>query len=140
MLLVPRGRCSGRLSWASCRLLRVAPAEGGFSYVRYLNPLPVRRGLGLVVIVPVPPLVWRGLGVTLRRILPSLLTAQRSDVEVAPSSPHRLVPAAVDEVCAEHLLASAEEYVVAVPFIDTEVFVEAVGDGVPRHRPAHACL
>ncbi len=54
--------------------------------------------------------------------------------------PHRLVAAVVDEVCAEHPLAVAEEHVVAVPFIDAEVLVEAVGDGVPGHLPAHPFL
>src|ERR1700677_3655653 len=91
--------------------------EGGFSSVGHLDPLPVRRGLGVVVVVPVPPLVWRGLGVTVWRVLPSLLAAERRDVEVAPGGPHRLVAAAVDEVCAEDPLAVAAEHVVAVPFI-----------------------
>src|SRR5260370_42155037 len=89
--------------------LCVALSEGGFSSVGHLDPLRIRRGLGVVVVVPVPPLVRRGLGVTLWRVLPSLLTAERRDVEVAPGGPHRLVAAAVDEVCAEHPLAVAEE-------------------------------
>src|SRR5271156_3223678 len=92
----------------------VGLSEGGFSRVGHLDPLAVRRGLGVVVIVPVPPLVRRGLGVTLWRVLPSLLTAERCNVEVAPGTPHRLVTAVVDEVCAEHSLAVAEKYVVAV--------------------------
>src|SRR2546430_6256030 len=79
--------------------LCVALSEGGFSSVGHLDPLRVRRGLGVVVVVPVPPLVRRGLGITLWRVLPSLLTAERRDVEVAPGGPHRLVAAAVDEVC-----------------------------------------
>ena len=37
-------------------------------------------------------------------------------------------------------LAVAEEDVVAVSFIDAEVLVEAVGDGVPGHFPAHPRL
>jgi hypothetical protein len=41
--------------------------------------------------------------------------------------------AAVDEVCAKHPLS----VVVAVPFIDAEVLVEAVSDGVPGHLPVH---
>ena len=40
-------------------------------------------------------------------VLPSLLTAERRDVEVAPGGPHRLVAAAVNEVCAEQPVAVA---------------------------------
>src|SRR6266478_9981913 len=120
--------------------VRVALAEGGFSCVRHFDPLRVRRGLGAVVVVPVPPLVRRGLGVTLWRVLPSLLTAERRDVEVAPGSPHGLVSAGVDEVCAEHLVAFADERIVAVPLVHAEVDVEAVCDGVPRHLPIHSRL
>src|SRR5258708_30404257 len=85
--------------------LCVALSEGGFSNVGHLDPLRVRRRLGVVVVVPVPPLVRRRLGVTLWRVLPSLLTAERRSVEVAPRSPHRLVAAPVDQVPAEHPLA-----------------------------------
>src|SRR5215813_2066397 len=118
----------------------VALSEGGFSSVGHLDPLRVRRCLGVVVVVPVPPFVRRGLGVTLWRVLPLFLTAERRDVEIAPGGPHGLVAAAVDEVCAEHPLAVVEEDIVAVPFIDAEVRVEAVSDGVPRHLPAHPRL
>src|SRR5271168_1483362 len=70
-------------------LLCGPPSGGGFLRVSdYIDPLRVGRGLCVVVVVPVPPLVWRGLGVTLRRVLPSLLTAERGDVEVAPCRPH----------------------------------------------------
>src|SRR6202162_297710 len=100
----------------------------------------MRRSLDGVVVVPVPPLVRRGLGVTLRRVLPSLFTAERCEIEVYTGGPHRLVAAAVDEVGAEHPLAVAEEHVVAVPFIDAVVLVEAVGDGVPGNLPAHPRL
>src|SRR5579862_4083260 len=79
----------------------------------------------------------RSLWVTFWRVLPGLLTAEWSDVEIAPRAPHRLVATVVDEICAEHALAVAEEHVVAVPFIDAEIFVEAVGDGVPRNVPLH---
>src|SRR5262249_21771169 len=89
----------------------VAFSERRFSTVGHLHPLRVRRGLGAVVVVPVPPLVRRGLGVTLRRVFPSLLTAERRDIEVAPGGPHRLVAAVVDKVGAEHSLAVAEEHV-----------------------------
>src|SRR5208282_4780806 len=115
--------------------------SGGFLRVGdYVDTLRVSRGFGGVVVVPVPPLVRLSLGVTLRGVLPSLLTAERREVEVAPGGPHRLVAAVVDEVCAEHPLAVAEEHVVAVPFIDAEVRVEAVGHGVPGHLPAHPRL
>ena len=40
-------------------LLCAALSEGGFSSVGNLDPLRVRRGLGVVVVVPVPPLVRR---------------------------------------------------------------------------------
>src|SRR5271154_7240219 len=90
--------------------------------------------------MPVPPLVRRSLGVTFWRVLPSLLPAERREVEVAPGAPYRLVAAVVSEVCAEPPVAIAEEHVVPVPFIDAEVLVEAVGDGVPRHLPAHPRL
>src|SRR6266568_2682929 len=106
----------------------------------HLDPLRVRRGLGVVVVVPVPPLVRRRLGIALGRVLPDLLAAEGGDVEVAPGGPHRLVAAAVDEVRAEHPLAVAEEHVMAVPFVDAEIGVEAVGDTVPGHLPAHPRL
>src|SRR5580704_4952210 len=115
-------------------------SEGGFPRVGHLDPLRVRRGPCVVVVMPVPPLVRRSLGVTLWRVFPNLLPTERGEVEVAPGSPHRLVAAVVDEVCAEYPVAVAEEYVVAVPFIDAEVSVEAVGDGVPGHYPAHPRL
>src|SRR5580693_4993096 len=121
--------------------LRVAPS--GSCSLRigdYVHPLRIRRDLGIVVVVPVPPLVRRGLGITLRRVLPSLLTAERRDVEMAPDAPHRLVAAVVDEVCAVHLVGVAEEHVVAVPFCDAEVRIEAVGHGVPGHLPSHPRL
>src|SRR5258708_17026359 len=87
-----RRRPSGRPSLARFRPC-VALLEGGFSSVGHLDPLRVRRGLGLVVVVPVPPLVRRGLGVTLWRVLPGLLTTERRHIEVAPAGSHRLVAA-----------------------------------------------
>src|SRR5882762_2100578 len=132
---------SGRPSLARARFrLCVALSEGGFSSVGHLDPLRVRRGLGVVVVVPVPPLVRRGLGVTLWRVLPGLLTTEGRHIEVAPGGSHRLVAAAVDEVCAEHPLAVADECIVAVPLVDAEVHIQAVGDGVPVHLPAHPSL
>src|SRR5215831_20312953 len=99
----------------------VALSKGRFSSIGHLDPLRVRRGLGVVVVVPVPPLVWRALGVSFWRVLPSLLTAERRDIEVAPGGPHRLVAAVVDEVCAKYLVAVADECIVAVPLVHAEV-------------------
>src|SRR5712671_7088526 len=106
--------------------LCVVLSEGGFSNVGHLDPLRVRRGLGVVVVVPVPPLVRRGLGVTLWRVLPGLLTTECRHIEVAPGGPHRLVAAAVDEVGAEDLAAVADECIMAVPLVHAKVRVEAV--------------
>src|SRR5438552_6893377 len=97
--------------------LFVAPSDCGSLRVGYdIDPLRVRRGLGVVGVVPVPPLVWLGLRVALGRILPSFLTAERRDVEIAPDTPHRLVAAVVNEIGAEHLVAVSEEHVMPVPF------------------------
>src|SRR3546814_16093773 len=90
-----------------------------------------------VAVVPVPPLVGRGLRIALGRVLPDLLPAQRRDVEVVPGAPHLLVAAVVDEIGAEHAVAIAVEHVRAVPLVHPEVGVEAVRDGEPRHLPAH---
>src|SRR5262249_38703722 len=62
--------------------LCVAPSEGGFSSIGHRDPFRVRRGLGVVVVVPVPPLVRQRLRVAFRRVLPLLLPPERSDVEV----------------------------------------------------------
>src|SRR5262249_31118506 len=79
-----RRRRSGRRSLARFCLF-VPPSRGSFLRVSYdIDPLRVRRGLGVVVVVPVPPLVRRSLGVTLWRVLPRLLTPERCDIEVAP--------------------------------------------------------
>src|ERR1700687_321155 len=106
--------------------LAVLFPKGGLSCVRHLDPLWVGRGVGDVTVVPVPPLVGPALGITLRRVLPLLLTAERRHVEVAPNGAHRLVAAAGDEVGAEHALGVADERVVAVPFIHPEVGVKTV--------------
>src|SRR5487761_156485 len=110
--------CEPRSCLLLCRAL-----SGGFLRVGYyVDPLRVRRGLGVVVDVPVPPLVRRGPGVTLWRVFPTLLTAERREVEVAPGGPHRLIAAVVDEVGAEDLaVVVADEYVVAVPLVHAEV-------------------
>src|SRR5215469_581257 len=133
-------RGSGRPSSARFRLFLASTDSGSLRIGQDIDPLQVRSGLGIVVVVPVPPLVRRSLWVTLWRVLPSLLAPKRCDVEVAPGGSHRLIAATVDEICAEHLVVVTEEHVVAVPFIDTEVLVEAVDHGVPRHVPAHPLL
>src|SRR5262245_12712171 len=89
--------------------LAAAFPKGGLSCVRHRDPLRVGRGLRDIAVVPIPPLVRRGLRVTLRRVLPRLLTPERRHVEVAPGGAHCLVAAAVDEVGAEHPLAVADE-------------------------------
>src|SRR5262249_39106249 len=61
-------------------------------------------------------------------------------VEVTPGAPHRLITAAIDKIGAEHLVAVADECIVAVPFVHAEIGVETVCDGVPRHLPTHSCL
>src|SRR5512145_2609701 len=76
----PSTHCQPR----SCFRLCVALSEGGFSSVGDLDPLRIMRGFGVVVVVPVPPLVGRCLRVALRRVLPLLLASQRGDVEVVP--------------------------------------------------------
>src|SRR5437879_734513 len=70
-----------------------------------------RSHLGVVRVVVVPPLVRRSLRVTLRRVLPVLLAAERSDVEIVPCVSHLLVAAVVDEVGAEDAVALADERV-----------------------------
>src|SRR5688500_1361147 len=87
-----------------------------------------RRTALAVLVVPVPPLVRRSLRIPLRRILPLLLAAERSDVEKTPGASHLLIPAAVDEVRSEDLVAVADERVRAVPLVHAEVGVEAVLD------------
>src|SRR5215472_3633528 len=125
--------------WSGFPLSRAL--SGGFFGVGYdVNPLRVSRGLGVVVVVPVPPLVRLGLGIALWRVLPSFLAAERCDIEVDPDAAHGLVGSVVDEVAAKHLLAVADEYIVAMPLVHAEVGVEAVRDGVPRHLPAHSRL
>src|SRR5207302_9386626 len=109
-----------------------------FSFFIGYNGLCFSRAVWFVV--PDPPLVRRGLGVALRRILPLLLAPERSQVEVAPSAPHRLVAAVVDEVGAEHAVAVADERVRAVPLLHAEVGAEVVRHGVPGHLPAHPRL
>src|SRR5215813_2737427 len=101
---------------------------------------PRSRGLAVRVVV-VPPRVRRGLRIALRRILPLLLTAERRDIQVAPSASHRLVAPEVDEVGPVDPLAVADEGVGPVPLVHAEVFVKVVGDRVPRDQlPAHALL
>src|SRR5262245_46583522 len=107
----------GRAGLPSCFRRCVAVPEGGFSSVGHLHPLRVRRGPSIVVVVPIPPLVRRGLRVTRWRIFPFLLAPERRHVEVTPGAPHRLITAAIDKIGAEHLVAVADECIVAVPLV-----------------------
>src|SRR5262245_27986177 len=131
-----------RATFAACARscvteLGVAFPKGGLSGIRHCDPFRIRRRVGDVAIVPVPPLVRPLLRVALGRVLPNLLTTERRHIEVAPDGAHRLVATAVDEVGPENALTVAEERVVTMPLIDTEVGVEVVGYGVPGHVPAH---
>src|SRR5687767_2201588 len=70
-------------SWLGARALF---AERRLSGVRYLDPLLVGRGIRHIAVVPVPPLVGRGLGIAFGRVFPDLLPAERRDVEVVPGA------------------------------------------------------
>ena len=71
--------------------LFLAFSERRFSVIGYLDPLRVWRGVAVLVVVPVPPLVRRAPRVPRRRVLPSLLAAERRVIQVAPGGPHCLV-------------------------------------------------
>src|SRR6185369_7619451 len=58
--------------------------KGLFSRIRHLDPFRIRSSAGGIAIIPVPPLVRRSLRVTLRRVLPNLLPAERGNIEVVP--------------------------------------------------------
>src|ERR1700728_4763897 len=115
-------------------------AEGRFADVGDLDPSRIDGSLGFVIVVPVPPLIGRGLGIAFGRIFPRLLASERSEIEIAPEAAHGFVAAVVDEVGAEDFVAVAEEDVVTVPLVDAEIFIEVVGEGVPGHLPVHAGL
>src|ERR1700738_1300579 len=101
--------------------LAVAFPDRGLSGVRHLDPPLVGRSARDVAVVPVPPLVRRGLRIAFRRVLPRLRAPERSHVELSPGAPHRLVAAAVDEVGTEDTAAVTDEDVGAVPLTDAEV-------------------
>src|SRR5438045_8675972 len=63
--------------------------KGSFPGVGYGHPRRVRRGVGNVTVVPVPPFVRSALGIAFRRVLPYLLAPERRHVEIAPSGSHR---------------------------------------------------
>src|SRR5262245_55648611 len=85
-------RC--RSSLGACVLV----PERGLSSVRHLNPLRVWSALGVIVVVPVPPLVRRGLRIAWRRVFPGLLAAERRDIEITPGGRHRVVGTTVSNV------------------------------------------
>src|SRR5438132_12753069 len=87
-------------------------------------------------VVPDPPLVRRGLWITLRRVLPLLLAPERRDIEVVPGIPHLLVAAVVDEAGAEQAVAVADERARAMPLVPAEVGVERGRHGVPAAQLA----
>src|SRR5437867_3979137 len=90
----PAYRPHTQSSSVACFLLFLAPSQSGSLRVGdYIDPLRMRRGLCVVVVVPVPPLVRRCLRVTLWRVFPSFLTTERRDVQIAPDGPHGLVAA-----------------------------------------------
>src|SRR5580693_6178406 len=90
---------------------------------------PPLRQLGMVVlVVPVPPVIRRGLRIALGRVFPVFLAPERGHVEVAPGAPEGLVAAVIDEVGSEYPVAIAEECVRAVIFVDTKVGLEPIGD------------
>src|ERR1700722_10673744 len=102
---------------------------------------PPLRQFGMVVlVVPVPPVVRRGLRIALGRVFPLFLASERGHVEVAPGAPEGLVTTVVEEVGTEYLVAVADERIRAVVFVDAEVDVPIAGHRVPRLRPAHPCL
>src|SRR5580698_616622 len=111
---------------------------GAYRVVDDLRPHRVGRGTGSIGVMPVPPLVRRGLGITLGRVLPALLAPQRSHVEVAPGTSHRFIAAVVDEVSTKHPIAVAKKHVRAMPEIYAEVRIEGIRERVPGDRPSHA--
>src|SRR5438445_3626036 len=85
-------------------------ARSGGSFELPADALP---DSGLVLVVPSPPLVGRGLRVTGGRILPVLLPAERRQVEECPGGAKRLDPATGREVAAVDLIAVAKENIKA---------------------------
>jgi hypothetical protein len=70
------------------------------------------------------------------------LSPKGRHVEETPGVHKRLIAPVVDEIGTEDLVvAVADERVRAVPLVAAEVFVEIVGDGVPRDvLPTHPSL
>src|SRR5215218_2761938 len=102
---------------------------------------PPRRRLRAVLVMPVPPLIGRGLRIPLRRVFPFLLAPKGGHVEEAPGIHEHFVAAVVDEVGAVDMtVVVADERVGAMPFVDAEVFVKVVGDREPRYLPTHPRL
>src|SRR5260370_39940599 len=94
--------------------LAAAVAKGGLGGVRHPDAFRVRRGIGGVTGVPVPPFVRPDLGVALGRVLPPLLTPERRRDEAAPDATPRVVAAAVSEVGAEEERATPHAEVVGI--------------------------
>ena len=86
---------------ATLQLVRSGRGSAGSPMVVLTAVAPPLGLLGAVFVVPVPPFVGRRLWVSLRRVLPVLLSPKRGHVEVAPAGAQRLVAAVVDEVGAD---------------------------------------
>jgi hypothetical protein len=86
-------RSAHRLSWPrslslTCPVIvrppaNPAPLTKGPQRLLRRHANDVRLGARPVGVVVVPPLVWRGLGIALRRVLPLLLPTERGDVDIA---------------------------------------------------------
>ena len=71
---------------------------------------------------------------------PTLLSAERGDVEVVPGAAHLFVAAVLDEVRPEHAVSVSDEGIRAVPFVDAKVSVKVIGQREPWDVPAHSLL
>src|SRR4051812_22524948 len=87
-------------------------SERRLTHIRHLDPLGVGCRAGLVIAVPIPPLVCLCLGIAFRRVLPDLLPPEWGDVEIAPRGAQGFVTAVVGEIGAENPVAVAEEDIV----------------------------
>src|SRR5690606_34757390 len=91
-------------------------------------------------VVPVPPLIGRRLWIAFRRVFPVFLPTQWGNVQVIPGAAHLFIAAIIEKIGSEYLAAISIKDISAVPFIHTEISIEAVCDGEPWDIPAHACF
>src|SRR5439155_26306716 len=106
-----------RSSYTRFRSFRAVASLPGFAAPANLFADLGGSFVAAVLVVPVPPLVRRGLRTAFRSFLPLLLSPERGHVEVTPGGTHRFVAAAIDEVGAEYFVAVSDECIVAVPLI-----------------------